>query len=211
MAWQVLRIEADCAKVSILHGNVMKLRILICALLFSACASLAGNLFRWVDSDGTVHYSDQPPPPSATDAQEIKLGTSVIEGSPPYALQQAVKNFPITLFANDCGAGCTRARELLNKRGVPFTEKNPMQPENADELKKIVGDLVVPVLVVGNTQPLRGFDESSWNNALNVAGYLSAPVPGAPAVSKTPRPQPSEAPAPVPMPMPVPVPEPNPY
>ena len=204
MAWQVLHIEADCAKVLFMHEPVMKLRILICALLFSAGASLAGNLFRWVDSDGTVHYSDQQPPLSAKDVQEIKLGTSVIEGSPTYALQQAVKNFPLTLFANDCGAGCTRARELLNKRGVPFTEKNPMQPENADELKKIVGDLVVPVLVVGNTQPLRGFEESSWNNALNVAGYPSAPVPGAPAGGRTPRPQPSEAPAPTPAPEPKP-------
>ncbi len=204
MAWQVLRIEADCAKVSILHGNVMKLRIFIYALLFSAGAGLAGNYYRWVDSDGTVHYSDQPPPPSVKKVEEKKLGTSVIEGSPTYALQQAVKNFPITLFANDCGAGCTRARELLNKRGVPFTEKNPMQPENADELKKIIGDLVVPVLVLGNTQPLRGFDESSWNNALNVAGYPSAPVPGAPAGGKTPRPQPSEAPARPPAPEPQP-------
>jgi len=198
MAWQVLHIEADCAKVFFMHKHVMKLRILICALLFSACASLAGNLFRWVDSDGIVHYSDQPPPPSVKNVEEKKFGASVIEGSPSYALQQAVKNFPITLFASDCGAGCTRARELLDKRGVPFTEKDPIQPENADELKKIVGDLVVPVLVLGNTQPLRGFDESSWNNALNVAGYPSAPVPGAPAGGRTPRPQPSEAPAPTP-------------
>lgn len=202
MAWQVLHIEADCAKVLFMHEHVMKLRVLICALLFSACASLAGNLYRWVDSDGTVHYSDQPPPPSVKKVEEKKLGTSVIEGNPSYVLQQAVKNFPITLFASDCGAGCIRARELLNKRGVPFTEKNPMQPENADELKKILGDLVVPVLVVGNTQPLRGFDESSWNNALNVAGYPSAPVPGAPAGRIPPRPQPSEAPAPTPAPEP---------
>ena len=176
------------------------LRILLCAILLSAGTCLAGNLFRWVESDGTVHYSDQPPPPSAKDVQEIRLRTSVIEGTPIYELQQAVKNFPITLYASDCGAGCSRARELLIKRGVPFTEKNPTQPENADELKKIVGDLVVPVLVLGKTQPLRGFDESTWNNALNVAGYPSAPVAGAPAGASTPKPQPSEAPAPMPSP-----------
>jgi len=198
MAWQVLHIEADCVKVFLMHEHTLKLRILICALLFSAGASLAGNLYHWVDSDGTEHYSDQPPPPSVKDVEQKKLSVSVIEGSPTYQLQQAVKNFPVTLFANDCGAGCTRARELLNKRGVPFTEKNPMQPENADELKNIVGDLVVPVMVLGKTQPLRGFDESSWNNALSVAGYPSAPVPGAGTTTKPQ--QPSEAPAPAPAP-----------
>ncbi|HSS45892.1 MAG TPA: glutaredoxin family protein [Burkholderiales bacterium] len=178
----------------------MKLRFLFCLLLFSASMGLAGNLYRWVDGEGNVHYSDQPPPPSVKEVQEKTLGVSVIEGSQPYGLRQAVKNFPVTLFVSDCGAGCTRARELLNKRGVPFTEKNPNQPENADELKKIVGDLVVPVLVVGNTQPLRGFEESSWNNALNFAGYPSAPVPGAPSGGRTSGPQPSAAPAPAPTP-----------
>ena len=162
--------------------------------------SLAGNLYRWVDGEGNVHYSDQPPPPSVKDVQEKKLGVSVIEGNQSYALRQAVKNFPVTLFVSDCGAGCTRARALLNKRGVPFTEKNPTQAENAEELKKIAGDLVVPVLVLGNTQPLRGFEESNWNNALDVAGYPSAPVPGAPVTRRTSGPQPSEAPAPTPAP-----------
>src|SRR5712691_2725285 len=74
MAWQVLRIEAVCANVFLMHELVMKLRILICALLLSAGASQAGNLYRWVDSDGTVHYSDQQPPPSAKDVQQKKLG-----------------------------------------------------------------------------------------------------------------------------------------
>lgn len=208
MAWQVLHIEADCAKVLFMHEPVMKLRILICALLFSAGASLAGNLFRWVDSDGTVHYSDQPPPPSVKDVEQKKLTISVIEGSPTYELQQAVKNFPVTLYVTDCGAGCNKARQLLSKRGVPYSEKNPnQQPESAEALKNIAGELVVPVLVVGNSQTLKGFEENAWNNALNVAGYPSAPVPGAPAGGRTPRPQPSEAPAPAPMPAP----EPKPY
>ena len=136
MAWRVLCIEADCAKVSFMCEHAMKLRILICALLFSTSASLAGNLFRWVDSDGTVHYSDQPPPTSVKDVQEKKLGASVVESSPSYALQQAAKNFPVTLYATDCGPGCNKARELLNKRGVPFNERNPtQQPESADALK----------------------------------------------------------------------------
>ena len=182
MACQVLCIEADCAKVLLMYKHVMKLRILICSLLFAAAASLAGNLFRWVDSAGTVHYSDQPPPSSVKDVQEKKLGASVIEGSPSYALQQAAKNFPVTLYATDCGPGCNKARELLNKRGVPFNERNPtQQPESADALKQIAGELLVPVLVVGNTQPLKGFDESVWNSALDVAGYpkTSITTPGA--------------------------------
>lgn len=176
MVWRVLRIESDCAKVFI----TMKLRILICALLFSAGAGLAGNLYRWVDSEGTVHYSDQPPPPSVKDVQQKRLGANVIEGSPTYELQQAVKNFPVTLYATDCGAGCNKARQLLNKRGIPYNERNPnQQPESAEALKKIAGELLVPTLVVGDSQTLKGFEENAWNSALDAAGYPKTPTPEA--------------------------------
>jgi len=162
----------------------MKLRIWICALLFLSGTCLAGPLFRWVDSNGTVHYSDQAPPPSAQDIQEKRLGANVIEGNPSYELERAIKYFPVTLYTTDCGSDCNKARQLLNKRGVPYKEKNPSkQRESADALKKIAGDLVVPVLVVGDSQNLKGFNENAWNNALDAAGYPKASIP-APEVPK---------------------------
>ena len=172
-------------QVLLVHEYAMKLRILFYVLLFSAGASLAGNLYRWVDSEGTVHYSDQPPPPSIKDVQQKKLGANVIEGSPTYELQLAVKNFPVTLYATDCGAGCNKARQLLNKRGVPYNEKNPnQQPDSAEALKKIAGELLVPVLVVGDSQTLKGFEENAWSSALDAAGYPKTPIPAAKATTK---------------------------
>ncbi len=197
MAWLVLRIEPICAKVFRMHERAMTLRILICALLFSASANLAGNLYRWVDSDGTVHYSDQQPPPSAKDVQQKRLGTNVIENNPSYTMEQAVKNFPVTLYATDCGAGCNKARQLLSKRGVPFTERNPnQQPESAEALKKIAGELMVPVLVVGNSQTLKGFEENAWNNALDAAGYPKTPISTPEAGKATKQPQANVPPPP---------------
>lgn len=40
----------------------MKPVLLACALFFPALGSHAGNLIKWVDSEGRVHYSDQVPP-----------------------------------------------------------------------------------------------------------------------------------------------------
>jgi glutaredoxin len=158
--------------------SAMNLPVLVCVFFLSAGTCLAETLFRWVDSNGTVHYSNQPPPPSVKKVEEIKLRTSVIEGSSSYALQQAVKNFPVTLYATACGLGCYKARELLNKRGVPYNEKNPnQQPESADELKKIAGELLVPTLTVGDSHTLKGFEENAWNNALDAAGYPKTATP----------------------------------
>jgi hypothetical protein len=69
MGWLALRIDADCARVFFMRKHAMKMFFLTCVLLLSAGTCLAGPLYRWVDSDGRVHYSDQPPPPSAKDVQ----------------------------------------------------------------------------------------------------------------------------------------------
>ena len=45
------------------------------------------------------------------------------------------------------------------------------------KLKQLIGALQVPLLVVG-TQPVKGFNESSWNSALDSAGYPRTKLPG---------------------------------
>jgi hypothetical protein len=148
----------------------MKYRMLF-AVLMSIAPLAQAETYKWVDADGTIHYSDQPPPPSARKSERMQLGDKPGEVSMPYVLQQAVKNFPVTIFVYDCGEGCDRARALLAKRGVPHTVKDPLVPGMREELKKATGgDEVVPVIQVGR-QVLRGFEEGQWNAALDDAGY----------------------------------------
>ncbi len=41
-------------------------------LLATPAAWAAGEMYRWVDADGQVHYSDQPPPAGAKDIKAIR-------------------------------------------------------------------------------------------------------------------------------------------
>ena len=152
-----------------------------------AGAAVAGNLYRWVDADGKVHYSDAPPPADATGVEQKKLGDKPAgaDGDLPYSLKLAVKNHPVTLFNADCGEGCTRAAALLNRRGIPFADKNAKDPDVQEELKKYTGGPVqVPLLLVGRTV-VKGFQEDSWNNTLDAAGYPRTPqAPTKPAQTK---------------------------
>jgi glutaredoxin len=78
---------------------------------------------------------------------------------------------PVVLYASACGPICDQASEHLNKRGVPFTIKDPSkEPEIALELKKLIGTLEVPVILVGKTHQ-KGFDANAWNSLLDNAGY----------------------------------------
>ena len=131
----------------------------------------AAPLYRWVDADGKVHYTDNPTPQEAKAAEQKKFITGAPSVALPYGLQQAVKSFPVTLYAADCGEACDAARKLLERRGIPHTEKNARDDTVQEELKKLTGgDVAVPVLKVGNSVS-KGFLESAWNNALDSANY----------------------------------------
>ena len=168
-------------------------------LAAAAAAHAATNVYRWVDKEGKVHFSDVPPPPGdVKDVSEKPMGGAAVEDSNvPYATRIAQRRHPVTLYtASDCGAPCDRGRDLLSSRGVPFTEKNAVA-SNADleALRKLTGGSgEVPFLLVGETK-IKGYDEDTWNSALDGAGYPRTRLPGEPVASGA-APAPAAAPAP---------------
>ena len=177
---------------------------LIPAVLLSVAtgAFAAAQLYRWVDDKGNVEYRDTPPPQNAKKVEERRVVTSTIETSAPsYAVQQAAKNFPVTLWAYDCGDPCKNARALLARRGVPYSEKDPRADLKAFE--KLTGGNGAPVMFVGSTK-VTGFLESEWDSALDNAGYprnapplaKPAPKPAAKAEAKKGEPTDQQAAAP---------------
>lgn len=144
--------------------------VLLAALL---CAGqvYAAQVYRWVDKDGHVQYSDQPPPADAKRAEQRKIGGNVIDGQDSYALKQAVAKAPVVLFTTDCGQYCDSAKAFLDQRGIPYTTRDPKNSKaDTDALMALVGVMEVPVLKVGK-KPYKGFEASRWNEALDEAGY----------------------------------------
>jgi glutaredoxin len=156
--------------------NWLPALVMSCGLLAVASAQ-ADKLYKWTDADGNVHYTDHAPTPAEAKTQERKaFGDKPTDIAVPYALQRAIKNFPVTLYSADCGDACTKAAALLAKRGVPFTEKNARDTATGEEVKAMNGGkLEVPLLKIGS-QMLRGFEEDGWNQALDAAGYPSSAV-----------------------------------
>ena len=131
----------------------------------------AGELFRWVDKAGKVHYGDTQPA-DVVDVERKKLSSTASQNEDlPYETLRAQQNFPVTLYVtNGCGAPCNQARTMLNKRGIPFSEKLLKTQEEIDTFYKMSGSNGAPTLSIGKNY-LSGFLESRWNSELDVAGY----------------------------------------
>lgn len=176
---------------------VVLLAVLMSALM-AVIPAQAAQLYRWVDDKGRVEWRDTPPPASAKakKVEQRTVGGSTIETSTmPYSVQQAVRNFPVTLYVSNCGEGCDKARAHLVKRGIPFTQKSPQ--DDVDAYRKLTdGGMEVPLLFIGRER-LKGYLEASWDASLDAAGYPRQPVPGyvAPKPAPAPAPKPPAAPA----------------
>jgi hypothetical protein len=131
----------------------------------------AGELYRSIDKDGKVHYSDTPLE-GTEDFEKLKSSNEPVPSeNVPYETQRAMQNFPVTLYViPDCGSACQLARELLGNRGVPFTEKQLVTKDDWVEFRKNSGDSKLPALQIGKTW-LSGFQAEQWNNELDFAGY----------------------------------------
>ena len=147
-------------------------------LLASACAMAQNQqVYRYIDTDGRVVYSDKPPPADARNAQAKRIGRNSIEtGELSFATQQAQERFPVTLYTFACGVVCDTAQGLLNKRGVPHTVVDVAQGDGADRLKRLTNGLEAPALQVGE-QVATGFNENRWQSMLSDAGYPKTPPP----------------------------------
>jgi glutaredoxin len=151
-----------------------------CAVALAAVATSAPaqdrQVYRYVDPEGRVIYSDRAPPGDARDVQAKRLGANFIENSQlPLAAQQAIERFPVTLYTFQCGEVCQNAEALLNRRGVPFSTVNVEDRKGAERLKNLTGELQAPVLQVGDKLVAKGFNEAKWQAMLDEAGYPKTP------------------------------------
>lgn len=152
------------------------------AVAFAAAVAQSGTMYKWVSKDGKVSYHDQPPP-SASDyrVEEKKLGSK--DRTEPTG---AVEKSPVVLYSAPKCASCDLARIYLEKRKIPFTEKNvESDPKLQEELKAKAGTLSVPTILVGE-KVMSGYLESLLEGELNAAGYPKTEA----ATEKTEKPAP---------------------
>ncbi|MDR1463343.1 MAG: glutaredoxin family protein [Azoarcus sp.] len=141
-------------------------------IVFASTAAMAepSAIYRWKDNKGHIHYSDKPPPGDR--AEPIEFASKTPASAPSYATRKAIQDFPVTLFTSvNCRQLCDDARDLLEKREVPFVEHQIGTEADLSAFYKRFGDAAeIPVLTVG-TMPFMGFEPIGWHRQLDLAGY----------------------------------------
>ena len=142
-----------------------------CGLLLLLCAGAASaQMYRWKDAHGVTHFSDTPPATSVPVAKiDSRINASAAPGL-PFALAQAVKSNPVTLYTTAQCAACDQARTLLQTRGIPYAEKTVSNVSDHAALRQAGSASQLPLLLIGPGKFI-GYEQATWDAALTAANY----------------------------------------
>lgn len=162
------------------HRNARFVRVAPCVLLATCLlaigTSASAETYRWKDPrTGRMVISDQPPPagiaPARRSGAPVAADVGSGGGTPPYAVREAMRNFPVRLYtAPQCKTECQEARQLLQGRGIPYREESVATRAALEDLRRLAGQDAVPVLQVGQ-EVIVGMSLPRWNQTLDLAGY----------------------------------------
>jgi len=188
-------------KISPLH------RLTGLALVLVAAGAMAQPIYRQVDKNGKVTFSDRAPSASTEPASAGQPGSAPSSANTaglPYELRQVAQRYPVTLYSGDECGPCGAARTLLTTRGIPFEERTVKSNADIEALQRLSNQNALPLLTIGSQQ-LKGFSDVEWSQYLDAAGYpksnslpagyRNGPVRPLVAQQATPAPRGAEAPA----------------
>lgn len=143
------------------------------AAALSVVASTALAQYKWQGQDGGIGYSDLPPPPGVRLITD-RNGQPTREAADPilpYTVKSVADKYPVTLYTVPDCQPCNAARQMLNGRGVPFTERTLTNASDVDAYKALgFPESSLPGLSVGSDRSI-GYEVNAWNRLLDAAGY----------------------------------------
>jgi glutaredoxin len=152
-----------------------------CFLLPGLSSAQSGKLYKLVDEQGNVTFTDIKPETETAVVEELDTSLSAAGEETATNIDQIAEDAPITFYsATDCAA-CDMVRTHLKDSNLPFTEVAVGDDYDAQQqMKQAVGNLNVPTVTVGE-RSLTGFNASALDAILDVAGYPVGEAAAAPA------------------------------
>ncbi|MCC7411963.1 MAG: glutaredoxin family protein [Gammaproteobacteria bacterium] len=137
-------------------------------LLSFAAAATDVTVYQCTDPTADKFYADRCPPGTTKEAEMHLQGTPRPAGG---EMAEVARAHPVTLYAVPACDACDLVRTQLNRRGIPYTEKDASKDIAVqNELKEAAGALSVPV-VRFDDQVLTGYDRNALEAALDAVGF----------------------------------------
>lgn len=146
--------------------------VALCCLLPLAASA---QVYKWVDEQGRPHYGDRPPASAKTRPVTAPIntfeGTPVLTAAKPSSSAASGRRAEqVTIYTTTQCGYCIRAKQHMEKIGVPYVEQNVETSASARAEYGKLGARGVPVIISG-TSRLDGYSAERLEALLKAAGY----------------------------------------
>ena len=152
------------------------LYFVIIAMLVVPASRAAAEIYKWVDKDGSVHFTDSPPP-AAAKAEVINPEPNRLEGygkapagkagNGPAAPDVRPADLPIVeLFVTSWCGYCKKAEAYFKTRDIPYVKYDIEKDQAAARRKaSLTQSRGVPFVLIGEVG-IPGYSEAAFDKAL---------------------------------------------
>ena len=147
-----------------MHISAMKYLALLTILLIVAGPSFA-EIYRWVDEEGQVHFSDEKP--NNANFKEVQIDDKISSyqgisyGTYKAETSKTASKYEVIMFSASWCGYCKKAKTYFKKSKIRYTNYDIEKSSKGKRLYKQMGAAGVPVILVG-TKRMNGFSESGF-------------------------------------------------
>ena len=141
------------------------MRIILPLLALLVLSPAYGEVYRWVDDNGTVHFSDEPRGDGGESERvhirEVNSAESVEIDAGGGSAAQTGSGDRVVLYSTSWCPHCKRARAYLEDNGIPYTEYDVEDSAKGRRDYARMGGGGVPIILVGDRR-MTGFSAAGF-------------------------------------------------
>jgi glutaredoxin len=114
-----------------------------------------GEIYKWIDEHGNVHFTDRPPPNQITEKVTVKINSYTSPEIIDVDRLFGKTNKIIMYSTSRCGF-CKKARDYFHASNIDFEEYDVENSNKGKRDYEKLGGSGVPIILMGN-QRMNGF------------------------------------------------------
>lgn len=135
--------------------------IFISCTLLLCSHSLNAEIYKWVDKQGKVHFTDKPPKNRPVEEVTLKINTYTSVQIKPLVERLGRTNRVVMYSAEWCGI-CTRAKKYFRKNNIAYISYDIEKSRTGKmDFKRLRGKSV-PIIIVGDKR-MNGFTAARFD------------------------------------------------
>lgn len=135
---------------------------LIIIFLFLIPNILSAEIYKTVDENGRVIFTDKP----TAKAEQVEVKVNSVEGPATVSSKNTGSSAKkVVMYSTEWCGVCTKAKAYMQENSISFKEYDIEKNSNANRKFKSLGGKGVPLIVVGG-QTMSGFSASKLESML---------------------------------------------